>query len=159
MFGPTATITSTARLSMSCLADFLLGRAGVGGGIGHDKAGAAFRIQRGIEKLNPQIIRVVGARQAERKAAARADGIFQPLLVHGIDVERRIGEHEVEFAGGFVRVVVVAVDVAAVPDFAFQAVNGEVHAAEASGFIGFLDAVNGEFGRRVLLVLRHEPGR
>ena len=44
------------------------------------------------------------------------------------------------------RVVVVAVDVAAVFDFAFEAVDGEVQAAEASGLVGFLDAVDGEFG-------------
>ena len=117
-----------------------------------------FRIQRGVEKLNPEVIGVVGARQAEGEAAARADGVFQPLLVHGVDVERRIGEDEVEPAGGVVRVVVVAVDVAAVADVAFQPVDGEVHAAEAAGFVGLLDAVDGEFGGGVLLVLRHEPG-
>ena len=43
------------------------------------------------------------------------------------------------------RIVVVAVDVAAVFDFAFEAVDGEVQAAEASGFVGFLGAVDGEF--------------
>ena len=33
---------------------------------------------------------------------------------------------------------------AAVFDFAFEAVDGEVQAAEAAGFVGFLDAVDGE---------------
>ena len=41
------------------------------------------------------------------------------------------------------RVVVVAVDAAAVFDLAFEAVDGEVQAAEASGFVGVLDAVDG----------------
>jgi len=30
--------------------------------------------------------------------------------------------------------------------FAFEAVDGEVQATEASGFVGFLGAVDGEFG-------------
>ena len=138
------------------LAEFLLGGAGVGGGVGHDEAGAALVVQRGVEELNPEVIGVVGARQAEGEAAAGADHVLQPLLVHGVDVERRIGEDEVELAGGVVRVVVVAVDVAAVADVAFQAVDGEVQAAEAAGFVGLLDAVDGEFGGGVLLVLGHE---
>jgi hypothetical protein len=58
-----------------------------------------------------------------------------------------------------VRVVVVAVDVAAVADVAFQAVHGEVQAAEAAGLVGLLDAADGELGGRVLLVLGHEARR
>ena len=54
---------------------------------------------------------------------------IQPLLVHGVDVERRVGEDEVEAARGVVRVVVVAVDVAAVFDFAFEAVDGYARAS------------------------------
>jgi hypothetical protein len=49
-----------------------------------------------------------------------------------------------------VRVVVVVVDVAAVFDFAFEAVDGPVQAAEASGFVRFLDAVHREFGGGIL---------
>ena len=142
--------------SMSCLPDLLLGGAGVGGGVGHDEAGAALFVQRGVEELNPEVVGVVGARQAEGKAAARADRVLEPLLVHGVDVERRIGEDEVELAGGVVRVVVVAVDVAAVADVAFEAVDGEVHAAQATGLVDLLDAVDGEFGGGILLVLLHE---
>ena len=52
---------------MSLLAEFLLGTAGVGGGIGHDESGAAFFIQCGIEKLNPEIVGVVGARKPKGK--------------------------------------------------------------------------------------------
>jgi len=40
----------------------------------------------------------------------------------------------------------VAVDFTAVFAFAFEAVDGEVQATEASGFVGFLGAVDGEFG-------------
>ena len=79
----------------------------------------------------------------EREASAGANRVFQAFLVHSVDVEWRIGENEVELAGRFVRVVVVAVDVPAVTDFAFQSVNCEVHPAQASGFISLLDAVNG----------------
>ena len=46
------------------------------------------------------------------------------------------------------------VDVAAVFDFALQPVVGEVQAAEASGFIGLLDAVDREFFGRVAGVAR-----
>ena len=58
---------------------------------------------------------------------------------------RRVGEDEVEAARGVVRVVVVAVDLADVADVAFEAMHGEVQAAEASGFVGLLDAVDAEF--------------
>ena len=138
------------------VAEFLFGGAGVGGGVGHDEAGPALFIERGVEQLNPEVIGVVGARQAEGEAASRSDHVFQSFLVHGVDVERRVGEDEVEAARGVVRVVVVAVDVAAVFDFAFEAVDGEIQAAEAAGFIGFLDAVDGEFGGGILLMLGDE---
>ena len=49
---------------------------------------------------------------------------------------------KVEAARGVVRVVVVAVHLAAVADVAFQPMHGEVHAAEAAGFVGLLDAVD-----------------
>lgn len=77
------------------VAKVLLGTAGVGGGVRDGKSGAAFFIQRGIEKLNPEIIGVVGARQAKGEAASRPDGIFQPIFVHGVHVERRVREDEV----------------------------------------------------------------
>ena len=77
-------------------ADFLFGRAGVRSGVCHDESGAAFFIQRGIKKLNPEVIGVVGARQAKRKPAICANLIFQPLFIHGVDVERRIGEDEIK---------------------------------------------------------------
>jgi hypothetical protein len=84
---------------------------------------------------------------------------FRRSLFHRVDVERRIGEYEVELAGGGVRVVVVAVDVAAVADVAFEPVHGEVEAAQAAGFVGFFDAADREFGGGIFLVLGDEARR
>ncbi len=123
------------------------------------KPARPWAVQRRVEELNPQVVGVVGARQAEGEAAAGADHILEPFLVHRIDVERRIGEDKVELAGGGVRVVVVAVDVAAVADVAFQPVHGEVEVAQAASFVGLLDAADGEFGGRVLLVPGDEARR
>jgi hypothetical protein len=140
------------------LTEFQFGTAGVGRGVCHDESGAALVTERGIEKLNPEVIPVIGARQTKRKAAARADGIFQPLLVHSIDVERRIGENKIKFAGGLVRIVVIAVNLPAVADVAFQSVHRKIHAAEASGVIGLLNAVDGKFGRWIFLMFGYEAG-
>ena len=71
-------------------------------------------------------------------------------------VERRVGEDEVEAARDVVRVVVVAVDVAAVFDFAFEAVDSEVQAAQAAGFVGFLDAVDGDLRGGVMHLEMHD---
>ena len=38
-----------------------------------------------------------------------------------------------------------------------EAMDGEVHATEATGFVGLLHSVDGEFVGGVLLVLLHEP--
>jgi hypothetical protein len=46
----------------------------------------------------------------------------------------------------------------AVANVASEAVHGKVHAAEASGFVGLLDAVDGQFRAGILLVLGHEAG-
>ncbi len=62
------------------------------------------------------------------------DEIFEMFLVYGVDVESWSGEDEVEASGG----VVVAVDLAAMADVAFEAVHREVYAIQASGFVGFL---------------------
>ena len=57
------------------------------------------------------------------------------------------------------RVVVVAVDVAAVFDVTFEPVHGEVQATQAAGFVSFFDAANGELGSGVLLMFGHKPCR
>lgn len=41
----------------------------------------------------------------------------------------------------------------------FDQLNGEVHATETSGFVSFLNSMNGQFGRRIFLMLRHEARR
>ena len=112
-----------------------------------------------MEELDPEVVRVVGLWQAKGEAAAGANHVLQPLFVHRVDIEGRIGEDEVELAGGVVRVVVVAVDVAAVADVALKAVHGEVEPAQAAGLVGLLDAADGELGGGVLLVLRDEARR
>src|SRR3546814_11667440 len=98
MLGPTATITSTLRLSTSCWRMSCSGLR-VRCGVGHHEAGAALGIERGVEQLDPQVVGVVAARQAEREAAALAHHDLEPFLVQLVDVERRIGQHEVELAG------------------------------------------------------------
>jgi len=74
---------------------------------------------------------------------------FQPLLVDRVDVEWRIGQDEVEAAGTFVRIVVVAVGFAHV---AFQPVHCEIHSRERDRRSDFLVAVDRQFTRRILLV-------
>lgn len=59
-----------------------------------------------------------------------ADGVLEALFVHRVYVGERVGEDEVEAAGGGVRVVVVADGLL---DVAFEAVDREVHAAEVGG--------------------------
>ena len=55
------------------------------------------------------------------------------------------------------RVVVVAVHLSAVAYIAFQAMDSQVQAAQAAGFVGFFDAVNGKFRAGILFVLGYEP--
>ena len=108
------------------LSDFLLGGAGVGGGVGHDETGAAFFVERGIEKLNPEIV-ALSVRGDRRDSGGSCRRIFEPILIDGVDVERRIREDEVEVSGAVVLVFVVGVRLA---DIAFEAVDREVHARE-----------------------------
>ena len=85
---------------------------------------------------------------------ARSDGVFETLLVHSLTLNGRRGESR--SAIGVMWVVVVAVDVATVANFAFETVDREVQATEASGFVGFLYALDGEFCSGILFVLRDE---
>jgi len=78
------------------LADLLLGGARIGRGVGHDKPGAAFVVQRRVEELNPEIVGVVGARQAERITAVFADRVFEPVFIDSVYIEGRIRQNEIE---------------------------------------------------------------
>src|SRR3990167_4257862 len=42
--------------------------AGVGGGVGHNKPGPTGVVESAVEKLNPEVVGVIGAGQAEGKA-------------------------------------------------------------------------------------------
>jgi len=52
---------------------------GVGDGVGNEESGSAARgsgfpiFEHGVEELNPEVIRVLGGRQAEREASSRAE--------------------------------------------------------------------------------------
>ena len=135
------------------LAQFLLAGAGIRCRVGHDKACPPTGIEGGVKKLYPQVVGIVGARQAKGEAAACAHHVFEALFIYGIDVKRRVGQNKVKPPGGVVRVVVIAVDVVAVFDFAFEPMHGEVEAAQAAGFVGFFYATDGEFISGVALVL------
>ena len=130
--------------------DVLLGGAGVGGGVGHHETGAAGGVERRGEELNPEVVGVVGAGKAVGEAATGADGVGEAFFVHRVDVEGRVGEDEVEAAGGGVRVVVVADGLL---DVALQPVNREIHTAKVAGGAFLFLSVDGEFFGRVFPVL------
>ena len=135
--------------------EFLLGGAGIGGGVRHDESGTAFGIQRGVEELDPEVVCIVGAREAEGVAASGADGVGEAFLVDGVDVEGRIRKDEVELSRGGVGIVVVADGLLDIP---LEAMDGEVHAAEVGGGAFFLLAEDGELLGGVLPMLGDEAG-
>lgn len=47
---------------------------------GHDEAGAALFIDCGVEAWNPEVIGIVGARQAEKEAGGRPTEFFNRSL-------------------------------------------------------------------------------
>jgi hypothetical protein len=69
--------------------------------------------------LDPEVVAVVGSGQG-----GEARVVFELSLVDAVDVEWRVGHHEVEAADAVVEVLVVAV---ALADLAGQPVDGEVH--------------------------------
>ena len=81
---------------------------------------------------------------------------FEPLLVHGVDVERRIGEDEVEPAGGVVRVVVVAVDLPPWRMSPSRPCTARFMRQRRPVSSTFSDAVDGQLRGGVLLVLGDE---
>ena len=120
-------------------ADFHFTAAGVAGGVGHDKTGAAFVVECRVEQLYPDVVAVVGARHAEGETGFI---IFQAVFLDGIYIEGWIGHDKIELAGAVVDVLVVGV---AFADVALQAMHGEVHFGEAHGVAGFFLAIYRQF--------------
>ena len=89
----------------------------------------------GVERLDPDVVAVVGLGQPEREALVA----FELRLVDLVDVERRIRHHVVELADRLERIFVVGVRLA---DLAFEPVDGEVHLAEPHGLVDSLLAVD-----------------
>ena len=87
-------------------------------------------------------VRVVGVWQTKRESTAVTDRIAQPLLVDVVHVEGRICEHEIEAASQLMGIIVIAIDLAAVPDVALKAMHREIETAEATGIINLFDTGN-----------------
>ncbi len=112
-------------------ANLQLRTPGIGGGIGHDKAGpAVFFVQSAVEDLDPEVIGVVHSGQAEGEAGI----LLKPLFVHPVHIKGRIGHDEVKFAAGGGAVVQVFVVCIPLADVAAQAVHGQVHLGQAHCF-------------------------
>ena len=79
MFGPTATMQSTAPVSIELLAQLPLAAARIRRAVGHHEAGAAGRVQRGIEQVDPEVVRVVDGGQAEREPRVDLAGVLTSL--------------------------------------------------------------------------------
>ena len=84
------------------LADFKLRTTGIAGAVGHHEASAPRFVQRGIEQLNPQVVSVIDRGHAKREARCV---VLDPLLVDLIDIERRIGHHEIELTADVVHIL------------------------------------------------------
>ena len=122
-------------------AHFLLAMPGAGSLRRHHEASAARRIQIAPEVRDPEIIAIadilllVHTRQAKRQARI----CFDALGVHQVDVERRIGHHEITLADERVRVGIVGDGLTG--NLAFQAMYREVHDGETGGSAVLLMAV------------------
>ena len=88
-------MTSTAFSAMSFLRISSSDPPASAGGVGHDEAGTAFVVERGVERLDPDVVGVVGLGQPKREALVA----LELGLVDLVDVERRISHHVVELAG------------------------------------------------------------
>ena len=74
------------------LSNVLLRMPGVTRGVGHDRSGAAFGRESGLELLDPDEVAVVGLVQTEGETLVACELLILDL----VDVERRIGHDEVE---------------------------------------------------------------
>jgi len=112
------------------LANDFFGVARIGGGAGHNKTRAAGGVKVMVKILYPQIVAVVGFGDADvfKQPQVGFNVIF--VFIDFVDVKGRIGHHKVALANQVVRVGVKAV---AFDDFAFDAVDGQVHLRQQSG--------------------------
>src|ERR1035437_4311702 len=141
------------------LPNLLLGGACVGRGVGHHEAGTPFGVQRREEELDPEVVRIVVTRESKGEAPPGTDCGCKPFLVDRINVERRIGEHEVELPRGLVWVVVIAIDLTSVTDVALKAMHREVHPTEPSRLVSLFYAVNPKDIVGLVPVSIHEGSR
>ena len=132
--------------------DRQLGVADVRCRVGHDEASPPGLVERRRKDLDPQVVAVIYRRDAVRVALV----VLEPVLVDGVDIEWRIGDHEVEAAHRVVLIFVVRVGL---DDLATEAVDGQVHLGEADRLFHPLLAEDRDVARRVLLVLLYEAGR
>ena len=134
------------------LPDLQLRPSRVGGRVCHDEPRATLGVQRGVEELYPEVVRVVRRRQTE------GEPLFplQTLAIYTIHVERRIGHCEVELTEQLVWIVVVGVRLLHV---ARQTMHCEVHAAHPQRLADHLGAVDRQLLLGGLVVMLHELRR
>ncbi len=127
----------------------------------HDKPGAARGRQVAVKVRDPQVVAVgdvfvfVHAGQAKGQAAVGLDGFGIDL----VDVERRVGHHEVDVAPQRLAVfqsVRVVIEGVGFLDVALQPVHGQVHLGQADGGGGFFLAVKGDLFHGLLARLFDE---
>ncbi len=133
-------------------ADLALRVAGVAGRVRHDEAGPARVVERRVELLDPEVVARCPASGCPNGKRGSPASLSLSTLV---DVERRIGHHEVERADRAVRVFVVAVGQA---DVAGQAVQRQVHLGERDGALLLLGAVDRQLASGGLVVALDELG-
>jgi hypothetical protein len=136
----------------------LAGAAGLGR---HDKASPASGGQVAVKVRYPQVVAVgdvfvfVDARQAKGQAPV-------PLYFfggHRVDVERRVGHHEVDIApewSAILQAVRIVVEGIGLQNVALQAMHGQVHFGKRDGGAGLLLAVEGDTLHGVLAGLFNE---
>ena len=109
------------------LADFQFRGPGVRRRVCHDETGPAVLAQGAVKNLYPEVIGVIHLGQAKRESRI----VLEPVFIHPVNIERRIGKEKVELAGTVVQIFVIGVPL---PNVSGQPVDGKVHLAEADSF-------------------------
>ena len=122
---------------------------------GHDKTSAALFAQVAPEIGDPEVIPVADFIGFVHPWQAKGETwiAFDPLGIDQIDIERRIGHHEVAFAIERVLILVIRDGVG---DFAFETMNGQIHFGDANGIGVFLLSVEDDLLRRVAALMLDE---